>query len=83
MKRIFRLLATAGLILCFFIQVLLPNPNNPSIDLTATTQERYSEYFTQGEYFRQEGNYNEAIDSFTKALAFARENNDQRERSNP
>ncbi len=79
MKRIFRLLATAGLILCFFIQVLLPNPNNPSIDLTATTQERYSEYFTQGEYFRQEGNYNEAIDSFTKALAFARENNDQRE----
>ena len=60
------------------IQVLLPHPNNPSVFLNTKLQNQYSDYFTRAENSRLEGNYEEAIESFTKALSLARENKDQR-----
>jgi len=78
MRDIYRLLVAVSLVLFCFIQVLLPCPNSPSTRLSAAAQNQYSEYFSQGENSRLEGNYEEAIDSITKALSLARGNKDQR-----
>ena len=78
MRDIYRLLVAVSLVLFCFIQVLLPCPNNPSARLSTAAQNQYSEYFNQGENSRLEGDYEEAINSITKALSLARGNKDQR-----
>jgi CHAT domain-containing protein/Tfp pilus assembly protein PilF len=79
MKNIFRFLVTTSLMLLFCLQVLFPHPNNPSKGLPLATQNQHSEYFTQAENSRLKGNYDEAIDLFTKALSLARKNKDHKE----
>ena len=76
MKNSFRLVAAVSILLFSMSQALLPCPNSSSSRIISTSQEEYSEYFRQGEQSRLQGDYEEAIEFFTRALSLSRKNKD-------
>ncbi|MGD8535571.1 MAG: CHAT domain-containing protein, partial [Candidatus Aminicenantes bacterium] len=78
MSKIFRLVIGVIILLFSLSQVILPCPNSPSGRISSFSQEEYSEYFKQGERSRLQGDYEEAIEFFKKALSLSRENKDTR-----
>ena len=74
MKNPFRLAAAVSILLFSMSQALLPCSNSSSSRIISTSQEEYSEYFSQGEQSRLQGDYEEAIEFFTRALSLSRKN---------
>jgi CHAT domain-containing protein/Tfp pilus assembly protein PilF len=74
MKNPFRLAAAVSILLFSMSQALLPCSNSSSSRIISTSQEEYSEYFSQGEQSRLQGDYEEAIEFFIRALSFSRKN---------
>ena len=77
MRAAFKLAIATNILLFFFGQVLLPYSKSISSTTNPITQEEFSEYFNQGENSRLQGDYEEAIELFTKALSHAQKNKDQ------
>jgi CHAT domain-containing protein/tetratricopeptide (TPR) repeat protein len=78
MKNSFTLAAVINILLLSLSQALLPCPNRSSSRINSFSQEEYSEYFNQGERSRIQGDYEEAIEFFTKALSLSRKNKETR-----
>ncbi len=74
MKNPFRLAAAVSILLFSMNQALLPCSNSSSSRIIFTSQKEYSEYFSQGERSRLQGDYEEAIEFFTRALSLSRKN---------
>jgi CHAT domain-containing protein len=78
MRKIFRLAGASSILFFSVSWILLPCSNSSSGWFNSTPQEDYSEYFSQGERSRLQGDYGEAIELFTKALSLAQKSKDAR-----
>jgi len=79
MKDLIRLIFVAQVLLFSPSQILYPFHNNSSASLSFGSEEKYSEYFKQGENLKLEGDYDEAIKCFEKSLALAQKNNNKKD----
>ena len=79
MKDLTRLIIVVMIFLLSPCQILLSFQNNSSVSQSFDSEEKYSEYFNQGENFKLQGDYEESIKYFKKALSLARKNNDKKD----
>jgi CHAT domain-containing protein len=79
MKDLTRLIIVVIIFLLCPCQILLSFQNNSSVSQSFDSEEKYSEYFNQGENSKLQGDYEESIKYFKKALSLARKNNDKKD----
>ena len=75
MKSLIRLFIVALMFLFPSGQYLFPLQNDSSIRLNSNSEEKYSEHFSLGENSKLQGDYEESIKYFEKALSLAQKNN--------
>lgn len=78
MKSFIRFMIAAQMLFFSSDQILFSLQNSSSTSLNLALREEYSECFNQGEKFRLQGNYEESINFFRKALSIAQKNNNKK-----
>jgi CHAT domain-containing protein/Tfp pilus assembly protein PilF len=79
MKGLARLFIVALMLLFSLCQFIYPFLNDSSTSQSFDSEEKYSQYFNQGENFKLQGDYEESIKYFKKALSLTRKNNDKKD----